>query len=141
MFFPSLFLYICVIILISKGWFMRILCSLLLRMINFQMLANGLLLYLMKINNILVLHFGEDVDLLLDVLHGDAAPAGLHPFLLDVLGGILRPANVHHNVSDESRILCFVSEFLLSMTKSVGWSVGLSVTIFLPCLYRSTCFY
>ena len=78
----------------------------------------------MKINNILVLHFGEDVDLLLDVLHGNTTPAGLHAFLLDVLGGILRPANVHHNVSDESRILCFVSEFLLSMTKSVGWSVS-----------------
>ena len=42
MFFPSLFLYLFVIILISKGWLMRILCSLLLRMINFQMLANGL---------------------------------------------------------------------------------------------------
>ena len=87
------------------------------------MIANGLLLYLMKINNILVLHFGEDVDLLLDVLHGDAAPAGLHPFLLDVLGGILRPANVHHNVSDESRKFMLVSDisvFFTPMSQFVG---------------------
>jgi hypothetical protein len=44
----------------------------------------------MQVDDVLVLHLGEYVDLLLDVLHGHAAPAAVQPLLLDVLGRILR---------------------------------------------------
>ena len=53
----------------------------------------------MQVDDVVVLHLGEDVDLLLDVSHGDAAAAGLHPLLLDVLGGVLGPgALLYHPV-------------------------------------------
>ena len=38
----------------------------------------------MKVDDVLVLHLGEDVDLLLDVAHGNASTRCLHPLLLDV---------------------------------------------------------
>ena len=40
--------------------------------------------YLVEINDVLILHLSEDVDLLLDVAHRNAPPRRLHPFLLDV---------------------------------------------------------
>ena len=46
--------------------------------------------YLVEVDDVLMLHLCEDVDLLLYVLHGDAAPAAVQPFLLDVLGRVLR---------------------------------------------------
>ena len=57
---------------------------------------------LVQVDDVVVLHLGQDVDLLLDVPHGDAAAAGLHPLLLDVLGGVLCPGallyhSVHHS--------------------------------------------
>ena len=38
----------------------------------------------MEVDDVLVLHLGEDVDLLLDVAHGNASTRCLHPLLLDV---------------------------------------------------------
>ena len=39
---------------------------------------------LVKVDDVLVLHLSENVDLLLDVSHGHPPPRGLHPLLLDV---------------------------------------------------------
>ena len=38
----------------------------------------------MEVDDVLVLHLGEDVDLLLDVAHRNPPPRRLHPLLLDV---------------------------------------------------------
>ena len=38
----------------------------------------------MEVDDVLVLHLGEDVDLLLDVAHSNASTRCLHPLLLDV---------------------------------------------------------
>ena len=43
----------------------------------------------MEVYDVLVFHLCEDVDLLLNVLHGDAPPARLHPLLFDILGRVL----------------------------------------------------
>ena len=39
---------------------------------------------LVKVDDVLVLHLSENVDLLLNVPHGHPPPGGLHPLLLDV---------------------------------------------------------
>ena len=39
---------------------------------------------LVKVDDVLVLHLSENVDLLLNVSHGHPPPGGLHPLLLDV---------------------------------------------------------
>ena len=54
-----------------------------------DVLAFRLLVHLVEVDDVLVFHLGQDVDLLLDVLSGDAASRRHQPFLLDKLGRIL----------------------------------------------------
>ena len=54
----------------------------------------SVLVDLVEVDDVVVLHLGEDVDLLLDVVHGHAPPARLQSFLLDVLCGVLVPVPV-----------------------------------------------
>ena len=54
-----------------------------------DVLAFGLLVDLVEVDNVLVFHLGQDVDLFLDVLSGDAASRRHQPLLLDELGRIL----------------------------------------------------
>ena len=59
----------------------------------------GILVDLVQVDDVLILHLREDVDLLLYVPHGHASPACLHALLLDVLGGILGLGRaLHHPV-------------------------------------------
>ena len=53
------------------------------------MLAFRLLVDLVEVDDVLVFHLGQDVDLFLDVLSGDAASRRHQPLLLDELGRIL----------------------------------------------------
>ena len=53
------------------------------------MLALRLLVHLVEVDDVLVFHLGQDVDLLLYVLPGDATPRRHQPLLLDELGRIL----------------------------------------------------
>ena len=54
-----------------------------------DVLAFGLLVDLVEVDDVLVFHLGQDVDLFLDVLSGDAASRRHQPLLLDELGRIL----------------------------------------------------
>ncbi len=49
------------------------------------------LCYLVQVDDVLVLHLCEDVDLLFYVLHGDSPPAAVKSLLFDVLCRVLSP--------------------------------------------------
>ena len=53
------------------------------------MLPFRLLVHLVEVDDVLVFHLGQDVDLLPDVLSSDAASRRHQPLLLDELGRIL----------------------------------------------------
>ena len=54
-----------------------------------DVLAFRLLIDLVEVDDVLVFHLGQDVDLFLDVLSGDAASRRHQTLLLDELGRIL----------------------------------------------------
>ena len=50
----------------------------------FMRMVIVVMMNLVKVDDVLVLHLSENVDLLLNVPHGHPPPGGLHPLLLDV---------------------------------------------------------
>ena len=54
----------------------------------------AVLVDLVQVDDVDVLHLGQDVDLLLDVFARDAASRRLQPLLLDELGGVLGPGRL-----------------------------------------------
>ncbi len=57
----------------------------------------GGVVHLVQVDDVPVLHLGQDVDLLSDVLPGHPPPRRLQPLLLDELGRILRSGRLLHH--------------------------------------------
>ena len=62
------------------------------------------LIDLVQVDDVGVLHLGQDVDLLLDVLSGHAPPGREQPLLLDELGCILRLRVLLHYAMNHGKL-------------------------------------
>ena len=69
----------------------------------------------MEVDYVIVLHLCQDVDLLLDVLHGHAPPGCLHPLLLDILCGILSPGGLFYYAMDNGKFSAEIEFFNLAV--------------------------
>ena len=65
---------------------------------------------LVEVDDVGVLHLGEDVDLLLDVLPGDAAPGALQPLLLDELGRVLALRRLLYDAVDGGELAAVIGK-------------------------------
>ena len=65
----------------------------------------------MEVDYVIVLHLCQNVDLLLNVLHGHAPPRCLHPLLLDVLCCVLCPGGLFNHAVDDGKFSAEIEFF------------------------------
>ena len=80
----------------------------------------------MEVDDVLVLHLGEDVDLLLDVAHSNASTRCLHPLLLDVPSraeSLSSSWSDHHHFPDLIIIIIIIIITIIILTYLAAYSV------------------
>ena len=70
----------------------------------------SVLVDLVQVDDVAVLHLGQDVDLLLDVLPCHAAPGALQPLLLDELGRVLALRRLLYDAVDGGELAAVIGK-------------------------------